>query len=362
VADTVVCKLNNLKVTIKYSDELKAAIGKGEDVNVNVKVGENNSLDYAYSETRAGYFKCDATNKSLVATFSGTVDGVKITEYKVFSDVAPGQHRIITFSLKSAPDVSDEYGTIGTTGLKLVASVQTINLAYDVPAGEELIEPDDFMTLSDSALKFGYSAASKALNVSTSGAWTATSNASWCTLDVTSGQAGKTTVNVSAAENTAEAARTATLTFTMGAMIKEVTVTQAPYSAATGPVITSSTINLAGENVVTATSKVDVDIAAPAGIKNFVVDIISDQLTPTVLNDVGLTDHFDLCYPGAYQEALSGLGFPVGNDVIGKTALKFDISSFMRVLVIYKGVHKFKLTVTDNNNQTAEATITLKVE
>lgn len=135
----ITCSLQNVKVTIKYSDELKAVLGT--DVNVNVEVSGGGSLDFAYSETRAGYFQY-IDGATLVATFTGTVDGYMEKGYKIFVDIAPGQHRIITFSLKeSSPDIPDEFGEIVPL-LTLNATVKTIDLTQNVPADEEIIEPD----------------------------------------------------------------------------------------------------------------------------------------------------------------------------------------------------------------------------
>lgn len=365
--DPIVCKLANLKVSIKYSDELKTAIGAGEDVKVNVTVGENNSLDYAYGETRAGYFRCGKENKSLVATFSGTVEGYYISEYKVISDVAQGQHRIITFSLKTAPDISDEYGAVGTTGLTLDATVTTVDMTSDIPAEEETIQPDDYMTVDETELSFGMLASSKDVSVSASAEWTAASSASWCTVSPANGASGTTTLKVSVADNTVEIERTATVTVTMGSIIREIAVKQAAYSeqpTAAAPTITSSTIDLLASNTVTAASKVDVDVLAPGKIANFFVKInMSDGNGGTLdLSSVNLANEFDLCNPGEYKEGLVGLGLPVEDNVKGKTEMKFDISGFMPLLVNYSGDHIFNIEVVDELGQSAKATLTLKVE
>ena len=365
--EDIVCQLSNLKVTIKYSAELQNAIGTGADVNVNVTVGENSSLDYAYGETRAGYFRCDSENKSLVATFSGTVEGCYISEYKVISDVAAGQHRIITFSLKSAPDVSDEYGLIGTTGLKLNSSVQTVELTRDVIVDEEIIEPDDYLNLSESDLSFAMSASSKSVTINSSAAWTATSDASWCVVNPENGAAGSNMLTVSVSDNTVAEARTATVLVTMGTISREIVVSQAAYSSTPSveaPVITSTTIDLNATNVVTASSIVNVDVAAPGKIAKFNVKInMSDGNGGTLdLSSVGLANEFDLCNPGQYKEGLVGLGLPVEDEVKGQTEMKFDISGFMGLLVIYSGDHIFEIEVIDELGQSATAKLTLKVE
>lgn len=368
IVDPIVCKLTNLKVSIKYSDELKAAIGTGDDVKVNVAVGENSSLDYAYSETRAGYFRCDAENKSLVATFSGTVEGFYISEYKVISDVAAGQHRIITFSLKSAPDImGDEYGAVGTTGLTLNASVTTVDMTSNVPAEEEIIKPDDYMTISENTLNYTMNAASKDVAISSSAEWTAVSSESWCTVSPASGAAGDSKLTISVTNNTITSERTATVTVSMGTITQEITIRQAAYSeqpSAAAPTITSATIDLSAVNVVTATSTVNVDVLAPGKIVNFNVKINMSDGNGGILDlsSVGLANEFDLCNPGQYKDGLVGLGLPVEDEVKGKTEMKFDISGFMSLLVIYSGDHIFEIEVIDELGQSAKATLKLKVE
>lgn len=365
--EPVVCKLSNLKVTIKYSDELKYAIGDGADVKVNVKVGENSSLDFAYGEERAGYFRCDADNKSLVATFSGTVDGCYVSEFKVISDVAVGQHRIITFSLKTAPEITDESGLIGTTGLSLNASVSIEDLLRDVVVEEELVQPDDFMTLSESELSFSMKAGSKNVTVKSSSEWTAVSSADWCTVSPATGAAPEGKLTISVADNTVTSERTAVVTVTMGSITREIAVKQAAYSeqpSIAAPTVTSTTIDLSVANKITDASIVDVDINAPGKIANFNVKIrMSDGNGGQMdLASVGLANEFDLCNPGDLESGLAGLGLPVGSDVKGQTEMKFDISGFMPMLVAFAGNHYFELEVIDELGQSVNITLTLIVE
>lgn len=367
--EPIVCKLSNLKVSIKYSDELKRAIGEGADVNVNVQVGEGASLDFKYGEGRAGYFRCGADNKSLVATFSGTVDGCFISEFKVISDVAPGQHRIITFSLNTAPDITDEYGFIGTTGLSLNASVTTVDLLRDIIMEEELVQPDDYMTLSESNMSFTMKAGSKDVTVKSSSEWTAVSSADWCTVSPATGVGGESKLTVSVSDNTVESERTAVVTVTMGSITREIAIKQAAYSnqpTFAAPQITSTTVDLTIANIVKADSKVDMDIVAEGKIANFHVAIRMNDGNGGLmdLESVGLANEFDLCNPGALEEMLgvNGLGLPVGEEVKGQTAVKFDISGFMKLLQAFAGNHYFDLEVVDELGQTAKATLTLTVE
>ncbi len=137
---TVNCSLQNVKVTIAYDDDLMELLG--DDVVVNVTVGNKGSLDYVVTETRAGYFEFVAESTTLVATFTGTVDGSAENGYQIYMDVAAGQHRIITYSLKDASsDIPDEYGVI-IPSVSIDANIITEDLTVDVPVYEETIEPD----------------------------------------------------------------------------------------------------------------------------------------------------------------------------------------------------------------------------
>ena len=105
-----------------------------------------------------------------------------------------------------------------------------------------------------------------------------------------------------------------------------------------------------------------VDVAAPAGITDFTVKIESPCLTAEVLGDLGLAQEMNLVNPAteAMSEGLKELGFPIGNEVKGKTSLSFDISQLVPMIaMIYNedSNHNFVLTVTDADNQKTAGTL-----
>ncbi|MDE5682644.1 MAG: hypothetical protein K2I39_00345, partial [Muribaculaceae bacterium] len=55
---------------------------------------------------------------------------------------------------------------------------------------------------------------------------------------------------------------------------------------------------------------------------------------------------------------LEGLGFPIGDAVLGKTTIDFNITEFVPLLNIYPGKSDFIITVTDSKGATS--TLTLK--
>nr|WP_302829226.1 DUF4493 domain-containing protein [uncultured Bacteroides sp.] len=103
-----------------------------------------------------------------------------------------------------------------------------------------------------------------------------------------------------------------------------------------------------------------VNIAASNGIANLKVTIDSDVLDEEALADVNLRKNFDLAYPEDLTEALTGLGFPVGEHVIGKTELVFSITKFTGLLTMLNpGTHNFIITVVDTQNNKTTETLTL---
>lgn len=117
--------------------------------------------------------------------------------------------------------------------------------------------------------------------------------------------------------------------------------------------------------------EVEIRIAAEKGIASLMVEI--EGALGAGLGDVGLPPKFDLVDPEAYKEGLTeilgpynedtgmGFGFPVGDDVRGKTELLFPITSFMPLMGTFKGDTDFKMTVTDSEGNTLTKTVMLRV-
>ena len=117
---------------------------------------------------------------------------------------------------------------------------------------------------------------------------------------------------------------------------------------------------------------IDIDITAEAGIQSLVVEIISEKLTPEELLSVGIPAVFDLCNvpaagsnsPEEVAAILSGFGFPVNEEVAGKTVLPtISITPFVALMqqVASDCNNDFKLTITDKAGQTTIETLQLYV-
>lgn len=141
--DPVVCKLSNVKVTVIFDDKLRAVLG--DDVKVTVVACDNGRLEFTPSETRSGYFKYigkEGNSATMVATFTGTVDENYEENFRTYTEVAPGNHYKITYTLKGVePDVPEQTGTI-TPGVYVDSYVEDVNLTIDLDVPDDPLDPD----------------------------------------------------------------------------------------------------------------------------------------------------------------------------------------------------------------------------
>ncbi len=105
-------------------------------------------------------------------------------------------------------------------------------------------------------------------------------------------------------------------------------------------------LSLTAVNDITEGMECVIHVTSETGLTKFEVDIDSPTLTPEELEGVGLAGHLDLVNPGALQEGLEGLGFPV--NVGGAKSCDFILNDFLPLLgALGPGVHTFKMTIGD---------------
>lgn len=130
--DPVVCKLENVKVSIYFAPVLSGNMSP--DSYVEVKVGDNAGLQYTKeTEGTAGHFR-HSENVSLVATFHGTVEGLPTVETKSIESVQKGHHYKITFRLNTQHN--DHFGEADAS-VSVDASVTTVDLEHNIVIGED---------------------------------------------------------------------------------------------------------------------------------------------------------------------------------------------------------------------------------
>lgn len=271
---------------------------KGEDVVTTVKIGDN-SLDIPSSETRKAYLIAPASAGSMDITLKGTIDGESVTEVKRVENVQAGQYNIIKYVLSPVDDGNNSMGGNLNIAINIDSSMTSSDETVGVNPGEE---PgiDDFPTDGGEEPGDG---------------------------DGDGGDESGSDQNMPTIEGTS--------------------FNKVPFD------IDNDRLTISGA------AELQVTIGAPNGIANLFVEIISETLD---VSEVGLPKSFDLAYPGENSDALSGLGFPVGDKVIGQTEVPFDISNFTILLPTFKGNHDFKIRVVDSKGLEETKTLKLKVE
>lgn len=294
--EKIVCVLSNIRVSVNFDEKLLAVAG--DDVKVTVTSADNHSLEFPLNESRSGYFAAIDGLQTLALHFTGTIRGNYEDFTKVISDVKPGQHRKVTFKLvDNGTRPPEEVGTIVEgDGVNVSSDVESVDLTSDTPFNENNLPDDD--------------------------------------------RPGKEEEKPVGPDD--------------------------PQPPVTEDAIkfTSETMNLEGANEASefgeGLKEASVHITATEGFKNLKVKIISDFLTREMLDGVGLTDEFDLANPVGvnldgetvdYSEALRGINLPVGDEVVGKTELDFNITQFVP-LIFEAGDHKFEITVVDQKGTT----------
>ena len=286
--DPIKCVLKNVKVTIVFDKSIRDEIG--DDGYVEVKLGNSGpGLQYFANETRAGYFKI-GSEKTLVATFHGDINGSQVTETKSLQDISAGTQYELTFKLHNHN--TDNNGSL-SGGVNVDASVNYENIDQEVSVKDVLLDDE-----------------SERPNQSDPD-------------EPNKGDEGD-----------------------------DDPVT--PPAEGDGPtVVGRDPINIDDWNVASEGLKCVLDVHSDTGITGFKVKIDSATLTDDILTGVGLASEFDLiaCTTAAgtdVRDGLEGLGLPVAEQVNGQEDVVFDVSQFMGLLGIYGAAdHRFILTISD---------------
>ncbi len=305
---TVTCTFSNIRVSVNYTDKLKELMG--EDVTVAVKCSETGSeLVFTPGEKRSAYFKALPGSTTLAAEFTGTVKNQSVSLVKALADVKAGQHRVITFDVRTPnPNVPDEFGGISVSGdgqgvklgdgLYLFADVETVDVNGNVNSTE--------------------------------------------TGDGSAQRPGKEDPKNDDDDPT-------------------------PPGPVQGEPIKIESAGMSFDTQMDPTTVTDavVTITADKGIRNLEVEIIpGGEAFEDVLKSVDVPLQFDLAHTKdqAERDAMVGFKFPVDEEVVNATSVKFDITEFVPLLAMYPGAPQFVLTVTDNEGNKLSKTLSFIVK
>lgn len=412
IADEVVCKLSNIKVTVSISADLAELLG--DDTKSTVTLGSA-VAEFTKSESRAAYFRPqNSDGDTLEFKLTGTKDGKPAELSKTITGVKAGQWRKIMLSIVYAETgdikivvtvdsfVQDSEITINSTeslwepeldegtdrptltwpGHDLAQPVALDESMYD-PSGTfngtapalTLSAADGIQTLllgitsDNAAFRTEIIEAAGLTDVDLCGMISrlhpfyglqVTAGATEATIDLESimylffGYEGSHTLTFNMTDNKGRNA-VATLQFNYG-----------KGTAEEDPSIVCRQFDIDQPHTTQTGDEIDVDIKTASGIQAFVVSIISETLNEEVLAAVGLRPTFDLCNITDPEElaALTSddIGFPVNDDVKGQTSMTFSVTKFTGMLSAFPGTHQFKLAVTNAEGSTTTKTLQLIVE
>ena len=412
IADEVVCKLSNIKVTVSISADLAELLG--DDTKSTVTLGSA-VAEFTKSESRAAYFRPqNSDGDTLEFKLTGTKDGKPAELSKTITGVKAGQWRKIMLSIVYAETgdikivvtvdsfVQDSEITINSTeslwepeldegtdrptltwpGHDLAQPVALDESMYD-PSGTfngtapalTLSAADGIQTLllgitsDNAAFRTEIIEAAGLTDVDLCGTISrlhpfyglqVTAGATEATIDLESimylffGYEGSHTLTFNMTDNKGRNA-VATLQFNYG-----------KGTAEEDPSIVCRQFDIDQPHTTQTGDEIDVDIKTASGIQAFVVSIISETLNEKELAAVGLRPTFDLCNITDPEElaALTSddIGFPVNDDVKGQTSMTFSVTKFTGMLSAFPGTHQFKLAVTNAEGSTTTKTLQLIVE
>lgn len=301
---TVTCRFAAIKVDVKFAADLAEAMSA--DSQVKVDANDEGSLTWTASETRTGYFEAIEGSSTIVATFTGTVKGQKVTRIKEFTDVEKGKYYIITFSLKTGPGVPDETGFVDPEGgITVDSSIEESDEDGNIDTPEDPMDPNG-----------------------------RPDDEEWPEEPTPPGP------------------------------------DQPDQPGGDAITITSATMPDFSQVYPITLSSYELKITSEKPLAHLYVDIESDYLTDEFLGGIYLASSFDLAEPkdsdGKDNSALlsdpEGFNFPVGDRVVGQTEVNFNLTPFIPLLKLGTQAdppvytHSFKIRAVDNegNEKTAE--------
>ena len=412
----VICKLSNIKVSVEYSNDIAEILA--DNTKVNVALGNSNA-EFSFTEKRAAYFKALNETNTLNLTITGSFREVEAGESSNFEmtskigNVKAGQWRKITIIVEHASDGNiDVRVEVENWVFDETISVETSSsLAETVIPDEEDTkyapkivwvdnDIDKTLTVSDSMFdEYGECKTPVRINIS------AVNKIAGLKVDITSTNADFTSAltasgfgasidmcNPGASAGILGALGYPTgnsvlgkesVTFNMQAQMKQLKDYNGTHSfritatdekglesvktltvqvGAGGPVVTWVGFDIDQRYEITETLTAIIEVASEVGITGFTVDIVSDVLSASTLQGVGLDSHLDLVNPASDEmnQNLNNLGFPTRDKVLNKTFVTFDITTFLGLLDLTgNGNHDFVMTITDANGGTTIKTLML---
>ena len=411
----IVCKLANIKVTVEYSADLKEQLDPSY-TTMTVALGNDtdNSLVYSYGEQRGGYFVPEAKENTLSLTFkcrytgsekdiimTNEIKGVKAAQWRKINVVV--QHAAdgtATIGIVCETWTYDEEVTFDTSAALMEEVIPDDTDApvivwegHDLAEAFELTDDmfdanDNFMSNINLDITAKNSIQSVLVKVASDNADFIAAYSEIMSLeeDLCAPKASAailkmmgypTDVKGSTTARIKLAAQTDLLRSHEGTHTYEITVTDTlgahttatltiKYGQNVAPQIQWVGYDIDKRQTIKADDTCMIRITAPLAIRDFEIEIVSATLNAQELEAVGLAAKFSLVNSTEMFTSLSGLGFPVGDDVYNQTLISEDqlnITGFLGILgMLGAGDHDFVMTVTDMEGNATTKTVMMRFE
>lgn len=297
----VVASFASLKVSIRFSDDFKSV--SDNNTKVTVKGNNGSQLVYSINETRAGYFALGEAT-TFAAHFEGNINGIATKEQTTFKDVKAGDHHILTYSIKTNPQIPDQSGNLGSDDddIDIKVDYEQVGKDGNVSVEEDYTNPSDRPGTEDPQ------------------------------EPENPGNDNKDPNNPDDPE-----------------LPKENKFIEYPKDS-----WLEENVSKYAKNFNTDTDQAYLIIQCLEGVAELNVEIKSDDPSfETELSEVGVATKFDLADTSESNQGIlgffGGLGFPTGDKVKNnKEQIEFNISNFIQFLDGFIGHQKFILKVKDN--------------
>lgn len=268
-----------------------------DDVVTTLSIGEN-SLQIPATETRAAYLIApEDETASLVVNLTGTIDGEAIDYSEHIDNVKSGVHNVIKYQFVPVSDGTESAGNNGV----VAGGALKISIALD----SSMIGSDETVNV--------YPGAEPGINDFPTGN--------------EGGEVGENAISI------------------------------------TGKILGDKSFDIDLPQTVTEQTSLIVGIETQSGIQNLKVKISSNN---EAFNGIGTAlGEFDLAHSDTMldetKDMLTELGLPLDENVLNKTMLDFDISSFTSLLLEFEGEHTFQITVTDNQGNQLSKSLVINI-
>lgn len=139
---TVTAEFKSIKVTVEFSDALKAIVD--DDVKVVIEANDEGLITFTKKEVEDGsaaYFEAVDGSTTMVAHFIGSISGNAIDNKVPFTDVTAGQHRIVRYGIQIGPDVPEPDGSITPGGISLDTEIVEVDIDGNTTVKDPNIDP-----------------------------------------------------------------------------------------------------------------------------------------------------------------------------------------------------------------------------